>query len=155
MYKVRNLFEGKRVSVSFDDEPSMTKQCFKEECDVNNILKSYVSTGEISHLARRPGGYGDVSAHLDYHDAMGVVMQAEEDFAALPAKVRARCQNDPYIFLEFINDPKNLDEMVQLGLVKKDSETNSKAGGGTPPQPPQSSDHGSNGSAKEEIKATA
>lgn len=155
MYKVRNLFEAKRVAVSFDDEPSLTKQCFKDECDVNNILKSYVRTGEISHLARRPGGYGDVSAHIDYHEAMGVVMQAEEDFAALPAKVRARCQNDPYIFLEFINDPKNLDEMVQLGLVKKDSTSDPEAGGGTPTQSPQSGNNGGDGAPKEEIKASA
>ena len=37
--------------------PSRTKQAFKEECDVNNILRKYEKTGLITHVAAYKGRY--------------------------------------------------------------------------------------------------
>jgi hypothetical protein len=34
----------------------------------------------------------------------------------LPSDIRAKFDNDPGEFFEFCTDPKNADEMVQLGL---------------------------------------
>ena len=39
--------------------PSATKQEFKAECDVNNILKQYKATGMIRHVAAQAGVYQD------------------------------------------------------------------------------------------------
>ena len=38
---------------------SMTQQQFQAECDVNNILAKYKKTGQISHLAKHNGNFGD------------------------------------------------------------------------------------------------
>jgi len=40
-------------------QPSLTRQSFKDECDVNQIVKSYTETGMINHIPRSPPQYGD------------------------------------------------------------------------------------------------
>ena len=40
-------------------EPSLTRQSFKEECDVNQIVKRYTETGMINHIPRTTPQYGD------------------------------------------------------------------------------------------------
>lgn len=98
-----------------------TVQYFKDECDINTIMSKYQSTGVIEHLTKRQGGYGDVSAATCYQDALDIVEQAEEEFSNLPSSIRYKLDNDPAKFLDWINDPANLDEMVELGLATKHS----------------------------------
>ena len=40
-------------------------------------------------------------------------------FAAMPAEVRDRFQNDPGRFLEFANDASNYEEALKMGLAIK------------------------------------
>jgi len=40
-------------------EPSLTRQSFKDECDVNLIVKRYTETGMINHIPRTTPQYGD------------------------------------------------------------------------------------------------
>jgi len=40
-------------------EPSLTRQSFKDECDVNQIVKRYTETGMINHIPRTTPRYGD------------------------------------------------------------------------------------------------
>lgn len=97
--------------------PSMTKQSFRDECDINSIMARYEKDGVVDHLARVPAQWGDFTDALDYHSAMSIVVQAEERFAALPASVRKRFGNDPAQMLEFLEDPDNRLEAIELGLV--------------------------------------
>ena len=39
--------------------PSLTRQSFKDECDVNQIVKRYTETGMINHIPRSTPQYGD------------------------------------------------------------------------------------------------
>lgn len=52
----------------------------------------------------------------DFEHAVQITQRAKTQFALLPARVRARFENDPKLFLEFINDPANNDELYELGL---------------------------------------
>lgn len=108
---------GRRVQIICDDGGA--KQSFKDECDINNILKSYMENGKIPSNMKdiASGKFGDFTQVTDYQNSLNIVLQANEMFASLPAAVRDRFQNDPTKFLEFTNDPKNLDEMVNLGLA--------------------------------------
>ena len=36
---------------------------------------------------------------------------------ALPAKIRARFDHDPNALLQFLNDPINRDEAIEIGLI--------------------------------------
>lgn len=96
-----------------------TKQQFKDECDINNILRKFERSGLIDHVSRYNGQYADVTGEVDYQTALDVIFRAEEAFFSLPSKIRARFDNDPQAFLEFVDDPKNRDEMIDMGLARK------------------------------------
>lgn len=98
-------------------EPTLAQQQFKDEADINTILERFGRTGELVVPARLPQ-YGDFDQVNDYHSAMNAVRSAQESFEALPAKVRARFENDPARFVEFCMDETNRDELVALGLAE-------------------------------------
>lgn len=110
---------GKKRScdLDFTGQVSLTKQSFTDDCDINNILKRYETTGVIEHGSSVEPRYGDFSGYDDYHSACMRVIEAQDNFMALPAKVRARFQNDPGLFLDFVMDPGNVDELREMGLM--------------------------------------
>lgn len=99
--------------------PSMTKQEFQHECDINNVIKSFSQTGMMRHVSARAaqGTYQDLPDGVDFQEALHEVERARSAFMTLPAKVRARFGNDPAEFLAFSHDPANLAEMRALGLA--------------------------------------
>jgi phage internal scaffolding protein len=125
---------GRRVAISF---PAVTRthQSFKDECDINAIVRKANSTGRLPELIKQNPKYGEFSSQLSYHDAMNVVVHANEQFAALPAYTRKRFSNDPEQFLAFTADPANLPEMVKMGLATKRDDSNDAI----PPEAPQTS----------------
>lgn len=119
--------------------PSMTKQSFVAECDINNILKQYKLTGMVSHINAKAqsGAYLDLPDETDFQSALETVIRAEESFATLPSKLRTRFNNDPAEFLEFMADPRNQDEAIELGLAtrREDAEPTLPLTQPTPPSP--------------------
>lgn len=99
-----------------NDEPSMTKQEFKEECDINRIMSRYIQTGELPP-AVAVGSYGDFSDAVDFMTAQNIIKTAEAQFMALPGEVRARFNNDPAQMLDFVHNKDNADEARKLGLL--------------------------------------
>jgi phage internal scaffolding protein len=63
------------------------------------------------------GTYGDFSGVHDYHTALNALIASESEFAALPAQIRNRFQNDPSNLIEFLDDPRNKAEAESLGLL--------------------------------------
>lgn len=96
----------------------VTKQEFKAECDVYNVLKQFQRTGVINHIARGSPRFEDLPSEVDLQDAMHMIQAAEEAFSALPARLRAKYQNDPGLFLRALEDPSNREEFVELGILK-------------------------------------
>jgi phage internal scaffolding protein len=107
------------ATLSFS-KPSLTKQSFRDECDINNILRKFNVTGELPAGSVQPQ-YGDFSGITDYQSALNAVMAAQDSFLALPAKVRARFDNDPALFVDFASDEANRDEMKALGLIHEET----------------------------------
>lgn len=106
-------------------EPSLTVQAFKGECDINKILAKFRETGSLVdplHPPTRRPMFGDFTELPDYQGMLDQLMQADEAFMSLPAKVRDRFGNDPAKVIEFLNDEKNFDEAVKLGLCSPRSE---------------------------------
>lgn len=116
------MFTPKRRRVAIVDAggPTMTKQSFKDECDINNILSQYRRTGVLTHIRANAsaGVYTDLPSEVDYQAALHTVMAAADAFDSLPAKVRARFNNDPEQFLAAFRDPDLEDELLKLGLLK-------------------------------------
>lgn len=120
---VRNAFfqRGDRLGrpvISCSKEESRTKQSFKDECDINFIMKRYEKTGVIDFVNRRAARFGDATAQ-DFHESMCLVRDASAAFDGLPAHLRSRFQNDPEQLLAFLDDDENRAEAVKLGLVEE------------------------------------
>lgn len=102
---------------------SMTKQSFKAECDINNILKRFRKNAGIDFLntysGYLSGKFEDVSAAVDYHTAHAQIDEARQVFGAMPASLRARFNNDPGALLDFLGNSANREEAVSLGLLVK------------------------------------
>lgn len=116
---------SRRVAIdcsSTDASPDMAKQSFKDESDINVILRRYADAGISPHRNNFDAFFADVSAVPDYHNAFHVVEQASEIFYSLPADLRARFDNDPSKYLNFAMDSANHDEMIKLGMIEKPAE---------------------------------
>jgi len=87
--------------------------------DINKIIARYHATGQHPPVTAQQPLYGDFTGPTDLHTHLNRVSAAQEHFKALPAAVRAACDNDPVVFLEkFENRDTAL--LEELGLVVLD-----------------------------------
>lgn len=54
---------------TYNDEPSLTRQSFAEECDINNIVGTYTETGMINHIPRHEPQYGEAPDQTFFESA--------------------------------------------------------------------------------------
>lgn len=99
--------------------PSLTKQEFRQDSDINRIMSRYQKTGAINHYATYAPQYGEFSS-CDFHQAQNLVNNARKMFADLPSSIRQLTQT-PEGFLDFVQNPANADKLVELGLVPADA----------------------------------
>ena len=97
------------------EEPTLAQQQYKDESDINNILRQFNITGQLP-VALSPR-YGDFTGISDYKTALDRVIAADEEFLALPAELRARFDNEPANLIEFLDNESNRAEAEKLGLV--------------------------------------
>jgi phage internal scaffolding protein len=98
------------------EDATLAQQHFKDECDINNILRQFNITGLLPESPLSPR-YGDFTGIGDYHTALNRVIAAEDEFMALPAQIRSRFDNDPAKLIDFLENQENKDEAIKLGLV--------------------------------------
>ena len=104
------------------EDPSLAKQSFAEECDINTIVKRFGIDYVPPEGVRAPM-YGDFTEITDFRGALEAVESARASFMAMPARVRAEFENDPGRFVEFCSDERNAARMVELGLAVIDKST--------------------------------
>lgn len=92
-----------------------TKQAYKDEVDINTIVKRFGVTGQVPATRQAPL-QGDFAAAMTYQDAMNALVRARESFDELSSDVRKRFHNDPAEFVAFVEDEKNAAEAVKLGI---------------------------------------
>lgn len=120
MKEVIKLEDGRVKVRTINQEPTKTQQHYKDQCDINKIIDKAKKGGGISHINPHAGKYLDLTVlPADYQTAMEVVVKANEAFMDLPAKVRDEFGHDPARLIKFLEDPKNLDRAVDLGLVNR------------------------------------
>lgn len=125
--KKTGFYRPNRLAVDYDGRdaatgeilPSMTKQSEMDACDINNILRQYSPQGlqQLIQENQAKGQYADLPDNIDFQEALNTVLEGEHAFATLPAKTRERFHNSPAEFLEFMANPKNQDEAINLGLA--------------------------------------
>ena len=118
---IRDEFRGRQDSLSHpgtdcSNDPGLTDQSQAAETDVNLIVKRALKSGVLPGLDA-PKIFADVSNAMSYHEAKNLIINAENQFNSLDAHVRIKFENDPAQFLSFVEDPKNAEELVKLGLA--------------------------------------
>jgi len=120
---IRSRYDGSRVrvGVACTAAEDRAKQSFKNDCDINVLMKRFEKTGVLPDFGNRIPQFADVSA-LDFTESANQVARVRGAFSMLDARTRARFENRPELMLEFIADPSNRAEAVKLGLVKEISD---------------------------------
>lgn len=96
-----------------------TKQEFKEDADINVIVARCVrdpNTVDV-YAPKVAPVFADVSNIGDFQACMEKMTAVDEAFMTLPPKVREFFGNDPWAVVPFVQDPKNLDKAVELGIA--------------------------------------
>ena len=103
-------------------EETLAQQQFRDECDINTILDRFGVTGMVPTNVRQPLAVDFIEA-TDYQSALNALMEAEQSFMEMPAKIRAEFDNDPGRFIEFFEREENRERAIELGLIQKPAET--------------------------------
>lgn len=128
---------------TYVEGPSMTRQEFAEECDINTIMKRYEGHGQsINGLPSNvePMYVDFASAPTTLMDYLALMQNAENAFMSLNANVRREFDNDARLFVDFACNPDNLDRMREWGLAPPakapDEPVMPSPAPATPPAPP-------------------
>lgn len=123
---------GKGPRIDCSKDVKITQQNEKDDADINVIVER-AKRGAVPPIGRDVAPmYGDFTViPQDLREVLVQVKFAENLFMSLDAFVRRRFNNDPVEMLDFLNDPKNRNEAIKLGLVKAPEVEITKA-----PEPP-------------------
>lgn len=114
-----------RKQIQFNGQ-GRTKQEFKDESDINNIMARYMRTGLLDNVTSKLPQYADLDGQT-FNDAMQIVAESKSLFEELPSKIRNEFENDPAKFLDFCHNPENRPRMAEMGLLRPGADF------GTPP----------------------
>lgn len=98
-------------------EGGRTRQEFADECDINVLLARYEKTGVLNHYSQVEPVYMDLSSVPDLQESLVVMREAERAFMTLPAQVRREFDNDAVKFVEYAQNPENIDKMREWKLA--------------------------------------
>lgn len=109
------------------DDKSRTQQQFKDEADINWIVKRYADTpGFVDPtipVTRQPvyGDFSDCPSFQEHQDKLNNIVNIFDSF---PSEIRAKFDNNPAVFAEFASDVKNLDTLADIGLIDRPKNEN-------------------------------
>lgn len=112
---------SRETGLACTEEEGMTQQQFRDECDINTIVERFGITGQLPDNPRMPVS-GDFTGLSDFHSAMNAVRNAQEAFEEFPADIRAQFHNDPQKMMAFLENDKNREKALEMGLLPKPPE---------------------------------
>lgn len=107
--------------------PTMTQAHFAKDADLNTIAKRYgITDGAIPPAALDPRFFGDYTDAVDFREHMDRIKNATDRFNALPAWIRSQFDNNMVALHDWVSNPANAAEAVQMGLLEQRSLTPDK-----------------------------
>jgi len=109
-----------KVGLDCSQDPILTEQSHKNDVDINYIVKKHGidMIQQTALLKSAEYQFDDVPGN-DFQEAMLLVTKAQQTFDDLPSDIRKKFDNEPAKFLDFVQDPKNTDQMVEMGLAQR------------------------------------
>jgi len=120
---IKNRFSTNRPPVKTIEGATMAQQQFKDESDINTLVKKYLLKGVTPPGARiKPPQYADFTS-IDFQEMQNTIADVQFNFQSLPARLRSKFQNSPYQLLRWLENPANEAEAVKYGLIDKEEMT--------------------------------
>lgn len=121
--KLFSTYDPIYVEPTHNDMPSMTKQAFLNDCDINVLKKRFVQENGFDPIIDSQQQYeidfsSAVSDFSDIHslaDVFDVADLAETAFHNLPPEIRAKVHNDPREFKRLVSTMSD-NELGNFGL---------------------------------------
>jgi len=137
--------ERKRKPGITTPEPG-AKQSFKEECDINTIVKRVFASGEMPDESRKAlGQYLDAADYPSFQEAQDQIATATQLFGMLPSAARKQLSNDPAQLIELAETEEGRIRLAKMGLgkiskrpPKEPGDAPASPGKGSKPQSPPS-----------------
>lgn len=120
----------KRVQISFPSE-SQTKQYFRDECNINNIVAKFSESGQLpTNLNKLEPQYGE-APNLDLKESLDQVKALHAEFFELPYEMRKKFKNKPENYAQFLSlyeaDPASFDAYFDQPDLETDGTPVSRA----------------------------
>lgn len=124
MSRVSEMYESKKNGTYVKPKglggfkETTTQQHFKNQVDINEIMRKARKTGIRPMAAHQVPMYGDFSEVGSYHEALMKIEEAQDRFMQFPASIRSRFKNDPEELFKFLESEDNRKEAIELGLIE-------------------------------------
>lgn len=108
----------RRVQISSNQKGRVDKS-HRDRCNINSIMAK-ARKGAFIPITNKNALYGDFSTSQSFHETQNKIIQANQAFEALPSNIRKEFENDPGKLIDFLEDPRNEQKAVELGILKKE-----------------------------------
>lgn len=133
-YNHDTMAESNRTALRCED-PSLTKQEFKDESDMNVIIERLLRGADLATPVL-PEHFGDMTGRKTYFQMQTQIAEANETFYALPAKTREKFSNNAAIWADAVVaavEAGNRDALIEMGLdIPEPKRFNDEADGREP-----------------------
>lgn len=116
--EIRSRYSKRHIVQLHTGSESYVQQQFKDDCDIHVIVNKF-RQGLPVRVMEQPPQFGDFTDVKDFQTAQNLIARTTDFFESLPSDLRARFANNPSQFLEFINNPDNEKEAIELGIIQK------------------------------------
>lgn len=105
-------------------QPSLAKPQFADECNIGNIVKRFIRTGELPQMRQRPTIADATNIPDDFFEAMRPAVEVRQAFDQQPLEVRNKFNNDPELW--FADEVLKRDMQPEFKFEKSDEEEQDK-----------------------------
>jgi phage internal scaffolding protein len=101
---------------------SIVDQSKKDEANIGSIMRRYRKTGVLFDPMTgnfRTPQFGDFSEIPNFQEVRNLMIEADEEFLKIPARLRERFGNNVEELIAWLKDENNRDEAIELGLIEK------------------------------------
>lgn len=106
----------RRIITLHQTKPARTKQSFKDECDIKNIINLYNKTGLTTHINQKPQQNIDHTQIPNYQDTLNFVTNIQQQYDQLPQEIKQRFTTTTQLS-NFLENSENHEEAQKLGLL--------------------------------------
>lgn len=112
---------SERPVVDTSKDKRIVKEEFRDEANINSIMAKAQRTGILVDPAKintaRTARFDNLGTPRTYQEIQNQMVQLNKEFEKLPSEVRLMFHNDPGNMLDYMADPANEEDCIQLGLM--------------------------------------